>query len=223
MESVRIVHFSDTLCTWAYVSEIRLDEILIRFPGQIEIETRFVNVFGNVAGKIESQWRAKGGLPAFTEHARQVVGQFDHVSIHPKAWIDDTPQSSIPSHILLCAVRRLEEQRALQKGATRLAAWAFRQAFFEKGIDISRHAALMELAASAGLPLDRIERLLHSGEAHAALAEDLELARDQSIRASPSLIFNDWRQKLIGNVGYGIIEANVRELLQGPTGQHSWC
>lgn len=223
MESVRIVHFSDTLCTWAYVSEIRLDELLVQFPGQIEIETRFINVFGNVAGKIASQWREKGGIRAFAEHVKQVVKKFDHLSIHADVWTDHTPQSSIPSHIVLCAVRRLEEQGAIQKGATRLAARAFRKAFFEECVDISQYAALMELAGSAGLPIDRIERLVRSGEAHGALAEDLELARDQSVRASPSLIFNDGRQKLIGNVGYGIIEANVRELLQGPTGEHSWC
>lgn len=223
MESVRIIHFSDTLCTWAYVSEIRLDELLIQFPGQIEIETRFVNVFGNVAGKIESQWRDKGGIQGFAEHVKQVVKKFDHLSIDADVWTGHTPHSSIPSHIVLCAVRRLEEQCTIQKGATRLAAKAVRKAFFEDGVDISLYATLMELAGSVELPVDRIERLVRSGEAHAALAEDIELARDQSVRASPSLIFNDGRQKLIGNVGYGIIEANVRELLRGPTGEHSWC
>ena len=223
MEPVRIVHFSDVLCTWAYVSQIRLDELLTQFPEQIEVETRFVNIFGNVPGKMKSQWGAKGGIRGYAEHVRTVIEQFDHVDMHPAAWIDAMPQSSLPSHVFLCAARRLEEQGAIGPGDTRRAAWAVRKAFFQQAVDVSQYAALMEIAQRTGLPVADIERLLQSGEAYAALAEDLELARDLSVRASPSLIFNEGRQKLIGNVGYGIIEANVRELLQGPTGDHSWC
>lgn len=223
MEPIRVVHFSDVLCTWAYVSQIRLDELLAQFPGQIQIETRFVNVFGNVRGKMKSQWGEKGGIRGYSEHVRAVIEKFDHVGIHPAAWVDAAPQSSLPSHVFLCAIRRLEEQGAIGAGDTRRAAWEVRKAFFQRAIDISQYAALMEIVPRTGLPAADIERQLHSGEAYAALAEDLELARDLSVRASPSLIFNEGRQKLIGNVGYGIIEANVRELLQGPTGEHSWC
>jgi hypothetical protein len=35
---------------------------------------------------------------------------------------------------------------------------------------------------------------------------------------------NDGRQKLYGNVGFRIIEANIQELLRAPVGdQASWC
>ena len=35
---------------------------------------------------------------------------------------------------------------------------------------------------------------------------------------------NDGRQKLYGNVGYGVIEANIKELLRSPVaGTASWC
>jgi hypothetical protein len=37
------------------------------------------------------------------------------------------------------------------------------------------------------------------------------------------LLFNEGRQRLTGNVGYRIIEANIRELLEGAPGQLSWC
>jgi predicted DsbA family dithiol-disulfide isomerase len=73
------------------------------------------------------------------------------------------------------------------------------------------------------VPLRRVEALVESGAAHAALAADLELARDNQVRASPTLLFNEGRQRLTGNVGYRVIEANVRELLQSPAGGQSWC
>ena len=36
-------------------------------------------------------------------------------------------------------------------------------------------------------------------------------------------MLNEDRQRLTGNVGYRVIEANVRELLERPSAQHSWC
>jgi predicted DsbA family dithiol-disulfide isomerase len=45
------------------------------------------------------------------------------------------------------------------------------------------------------------------------------------VQGSPTYVFNDGRQLLYGNVGYRIIEANVRELLSAPPaeGAPSWC
>ena len=68
-----------------------------------------------------------------------------------------------------------------------------------------------------------LENLLDSGEAHAALAADLTLAQEHAISVSPTLVFNEGRQRLTGNVGYRVIEANIRELLANPSGEHSWC
>jgi predicted DsbA family dithiol-disulfide isomerase len=81
----------------------------------------------------------------------------------------------------------------------------------------------MGIAEQIGLPLTGIEKMLATGAAHAALAEDLDLARQHNIQASPTLLFNEGRQRLTGNVGYRIMEANIRELVESPPGQLSWC
>jgi predicted DsbA family dithiol-disulfide isomerase len=111
------------------------------------------------------------------------------------------------------------------RGAPQLprTAWAVREAFFRDGADISRQDVLFGIAGELGLPLADIERILRSGAAHAALAEDIELARTHGIQASPTLLFNEGRQRLTGNVGYRIIEANIRELLDSDPNQLSWC
>ncbi len=51
----------------------------------------------------------------------------------------------------------------------------------------------------------------------------MQRAFDGHVRASPTLTFNEDRQRLTGNVGYRIIEANVRELLERPETQQTWC
>jgi hypothetical protein len=51
----------------------------------------------------------------------------------------------------------------------------------------------------------------------------MELKDKYNLEGSPSYIMDNGRQKLYGNVGYHVIEANVRELLENPGGQASWC
>ncbi len=223
MEKVRIQHFSDCLCIWAYVAQIRCDELLSEFAEKVEIDGRYLPVFGNVPNKLDSLWRERGGILGYAEHVREVAEGFDHVQVHPEVWIRDTPQSSIPSHLMLCGIRGLERNGEFESGSQQRTAWIVRRAFFSECADISKQAVLLELAERAGLCVAAIEASLKDGRAHAALSEDLELARDQSIRSSPTLVFNEGRQRLTGNVGYRIIEANVRELVESPAGQQSWC
>ena len=65
---------------------------------------------------------------------------------------------------------------------------------------------------------------IESSEAVAALASDYDLSRKNSVAVSPTLIMNEGRQQLFGNVGYRLIEANVQELLRRPAlDEASWC
>jgi hypothetical protein len=64
---------------------------------------------------------------------------------------------------------------------------------------------------------------MHSGEAMAAMCGDLELRDEYRIAGSPTYVLNEGRQKLYGNVGYKIISANIREILDNPSNQASWC
>jgi predicted DsbA family dithiol-disulfide isomerase len=69
-----------------------------------------------------------------------------------------------------------------------------------------------------------VEDFLADGRAFAALAHDYQEADRMRIQGSPSFVLNDGRQILYGNVGFKIIEANIREILRTPSaGQASWC
>jgi len=221
--TVQITHFSDVLCVWAYVSQIRCDELLERFPDQTELDCRYFHVFGDVQGKMEAGWAKRGGLAAYADHVHGVAAGFPHVELHPEVWVRNTPGSSMPAHLVLCAVRRLVAEGQAEAGSTSAAAWAIREAFFKEALDVGRRATLLECAEGVGISPAAVETLLDDGQAHAALADDLDAARKQGIQTSPSLVFNEGRQRLAGNVGYRILEANVRELLERPGDQSSWC
>ncbi len=223
MEPIRITHFSDVLCVWAYVSQIRYDELTSAYGDRVAIDYRYLHVFGAVAAKLQTAWAAKGGVRGYAAHVRSVVEGFDHVALHPDAWVANTPESSMPSHLLLCGVRRLERLEEVPAGAQARVAWALRQAFFTDCADVGERGVLLEVAERCGVPAAALERQLHRGAAHAALCEDLDQAREFSVRSSPTLLLNEGRQRLVGNVGYRILEANVRELFERPGVQHSWC
>ena len=81
-----------------------------------------------------------------------------------------------------------------------------------------------DTAMLMGVDVARIEALIHDGSAYASLASDYEAAASMNIQGSPTVVLNDGRQKLYGNVGYRILEANIQELLRSPTpDQASWC
>jgi len=223
MDRVKISYFTDALCVWAYVSQVRMDELKANFKDAVELDCRYFHVFGNVANKMETTWRERGGLPAYRRHVREIVEKFGHVPLHEQTWETNMPKSSMPAHLFLCATRQVELSSRCAPNSGYRADWALREAFFRHGRDISQRRVLFEIAESIGLPAAEIEDAVATGAAHAALAEDLELARTQSIAASPTLLFNEGRQRLTGNVGYRIIEANIRELLEGAPGQLSWC
>jgi predicted DsbA family dithiol-disulfide isomerase len=223
MNPVKISYFTDALCVWAYVSQIRMDELKANFKNGVEVECRYFHVFGNVSSKMDTAWKQRGGLTGYRQHVREVVEKFGHVHLHERTWQTDVPRSSMPAHLWLCAIRTLEIGSNCAPGSSDRAAWAFRDAFFHHGRDISQAGILLDIVESIGLPSAEIADAIATGAAHAALADDLELARAQSIAASPTLLFNEGRQRLTGNVGYRIIEANIRELLEASPGQLSWC
>lgn len=223
MDPVKISYFTDALCVWAYVSQIRLDELKANFKNGVEVECRYFHVFGDVCSKMDTAWKQRGGLPAYRQHVCEVVEKFGHVQLHERTWQTDVPKSSMPAHLWLCAIRHVEIGSRCAPGSSDRAAWAFRDAFFRQGRDISQAKVLLDIVESIGLSASEIKHAVATGAAHAALAGDLELARAQSIAASPTLLFNEGRQRLTGNVGYRIIEANIRELLEASPGQLSWC
>ncbi len=54
---------------------------------------------------------------------------------------------------------------------------------------------------------------IDDGSAYAALTDDYQERERLGVSGSPTFVLNEGRQRLYGNVGYRVIEANVQELL----------
>ena len=227
MENIRISHFSDVLCIWAYLSEIRLTELKNNYGNKVKFDFHYFNVFGNTDKKFNIDWKDRGGNNGYASHVINIASQFDHISVHPDIWRKNIPRSSMPCHLFLCAVK----QYLVEEGSDNIhsgqllekTAWMIRESFFNDLIDVSQNKELFAIGEKLALPAGRMEKNLAAGMAHALYSNDLDFAREQNVRASPTMILNEGRQTLTGNVGYRVIDANIRELFHTPFDQKSWC
>ena len=231
-KKVEILYFTDILCIWAYLAQIRIDELKIKFGANIDLQNHFFPVFGSVESKIEHNWKNKGGVSAYSKHTQDLGLRFSHIKIHPEIWLKNIPTTSVSCHLFLKAVQILETRGELPSSSKSEACdnsvfeatiWALRLAFFKDLSDISSFREQMEIAERLGLPLQKIEQLIKSGTAFAALDNDLQLREKYKVTGSPTLVFNEGRQIIYGNVGYRVMEANIQELLNQPESQASWC
>lgn len=229
MDVVEIRYFSDVLCVWAYISQARIDAVKQKYGDAVRIEHRFCSVFGHTTRKITSAWQDKGGYEGFNSHLRRVSERFPHIEVHPDIWLKTRPLSSTSPHLFMKAVQQWEEHQSgfpghSSRGALDRVMWAFRCAFFRHCRDISRWEVQCEIAEPLGADVAAIEELVRNGSAFAGLAADYQDAELMRIEGSPSFVLNEGRQKLYGNVGFRLIEANIQELLRAPrTDEASWC
>lgn len=232
-QPVQIEYFSDVLCVWAYGAQARVDELKRNFAPEVELHYRFIPLFAAARARVQRTWGEQDGFERFNEKLHEIVSAWDHVQVHDRVWRETRPASSIPAHLFVKALQLLEEQGELPvasqseyagRSVVEEALWRTRQRFFAEARDVGRKAELDTIATELQLPLARIAELIENGEAHAALQLDREAQDYYHVSGSPTFVLDGGRQHLYGNVGYRVIEANVKELLRDPQyGAASWC
>ena len=218
-EPLPIFCFSDVLCVFAYAANARFEQLHTGFGEQVRLTQHFVSVYGDVPRRFERM--GKTGAE-YGNDILDIAKRFDHIEVHPDVFRDAYPVSSMPAHLYLRAVKLLEDEGVIEATFVRMI-WDVRVAFFRDLVDISMREHLDAIAEQHGVPIGEVTARLESGRAHAELDHDAALQREYAVQVSPSLVLNEGRQHLNGNVGYRVIEANVRELLHTPEAEMSWC
>lgn len=227
---ITIDYFSDVLCVWAYAGQVRLETLQRDFSDDVLVRQRFMNLFGDTEARIGKGWE-KGGFTGFGEHMRELCAQWEHTHLHSDVWTHCRPRSCTTAHVFLRAVAVClglddagDDDPAARAVFDTLVAQV-RLAFFEHAADIGDLAVLKGLLTPTGVSPAAVSAQIDNGSAYAALQRDAELMASYGVQGSPTFVFNEGRQLLYGNVGYRIIESNVRELLSAKPieGAPSWC
>jgi predicted DsbA family dithiol-disulfide isomerase len=216
MSALKIVHFSDVLCVWAYIGQASLFKLVEKFGDRIEVEEHFCSIFPDTQTEINKAWHDRGGFSGYADHVKTVAKGFENVSIHDDVWSKVRPKSSASPHLFIKAIELLEYEATEGTFFNRLsnrAAKELRTAFFVEAQDISNWAVQRAIGEKIGIVFDEILKKIETGEAIAKLAADYELAQSLRVQGSPTYIFSEGRQILFGNINYNILEANVSELL----------
>ena len=69
---VVIDYYSDLLCVWAYVAQVRVDEIQQEFGEKVIINHHFFSLFGDTTTRLEVGWKDRGGFSGFHDHVAAV-------------------------------------------------------------------------------------------------------------------------------------------------------
>lgn len=229
---ITIDYFSDVLCVWAYGGQVRLEELQQTFGEQVLVRQRFMPLFADTRARIGEGWRDQGGFEGFGAHMQEVCTRWPHTRLNPGAWCECRPVTCTTAHAFLhaaalcmdCGEADQDTDRAALAAFDRLVA-AVRCAFFEEALDVARLDVLLGLLEPFELAPEAVRGRIDSGEAYAALHRDEQLMKSYGVQGSPTYVFNEGRQMLYGNLGYRIIEANIRELLTATpvAGAPSWC
>jgi predicted DsbA family dithiol-disulfide isomerase len=215
---VRIDYFTDVLCVWAWIAQRRTEELESTWGERIDIRHRYVNVFGNTQVRIGEGWADRGGFEGFRDHVVESAAPYDNARVNPDIWSKVRPKSSANAHLVLSAVAHIAGSESAAQCAAQL-----RHAFFVDARDIGNLDVLDEIAAGLGLDVARMRTSVAEGSAAASLMRDYQRAASDSIAGSPSWVLNDGRQKLYGNVGFNILNANVEGMFAGQISDASWC
>lgn len=215
---ITVEYYSDVLCVWAWIAQRRIDELNVHFGERIHWRYRYMDIFGDAKGKIVRQWFDRELFEGFGRHVVEAASAYETAPVNQDVWTKVQPTTSANAHLFLKAVEITCSERASVSLAL-----AVRSAFFVEALDISDQSKLLDVAAQVNCDVDAIASCIKSGEAIAALMRDYQLAREWSLKGSPSYVLDGGRQILYGNVGYRVLAANVEELLRQPAGEASWC
>jgi predicted DsbA family dithiol-disulfide isomerase len=217
-ELLTIEYFSDILCVWAWISERRIEELNKQFKDKIVIRYQYIDLFGDTASRIQTQWADKGLYEGFSKHVVAAAAPYESAPVSSEVWQVTRPTTSASAHMVLKAI-----ELTYTKPLSIEFAGVLRKAFFIDAKDISEMEILFSLLEDLKINADEIKKTLNNGTALAALMTDYQKAREYSIKGSPTLVMNEGRQSLFGNVGYRVMQANIEELLKRSSAQASWC
>jgi len=214
---VHVDYFTDVLCIWAFIGEKRLVEVQSNLAKDIEVNLLFLPNFSACQQKITQGWANKDGFNGYAKHVHEVAKQFE-LTLHPDTWFKVRPSTSVLAHSVIKSV-----SHCVGAGKAAVYCSQLRHEFFINAQDISSLAVLKQVAEKLNINwLDVVEDF-NAGYGLAKLHEDFLLAKDYQITVSPAWVFNEGRQRLIGNVGYRVIEANLRELIEQKPMPQLWC
>ena len=80
-EPLIINYYTDILCVWAWIAQRRVDELNSQLGSEIALRYQYVDVFGDLAGKMQSLWKDRGMFEGFADHVHKAASGFEDAPV----------------------------------------------------------------------------------------------------------------------------------------------
>lgn len=202
-EKVRIVYFTDPICSSCWGIEPQLRKLKLTYGKDIHIEYRM--------GGLLPDWSYNSGgisKPSDVAHHWDEVSAYYDMPIDGDVWLEDPLDSSYPPSIAFKAAQLQDEEKAI----TFLR--EIREMVFLERKNITKWEHLALAAEMCGLDANQLQSDME-GRAKVLFQEDLKLAREYGVRGFPSMFVLKGQEKQLvhGSKPFETYEYAIKKLL----------
>lgn len=179
---LEVTLWHDVFCPWSYVAGKRLE--LLREEYGDEISWAYKGYPLRPLDRLPSERE----IQVFGRHHKRIRREPEGKRVVTDLWLSgDPPRSSMPP---LCALHAaLQQSVAAQRSMLVL----FREAAFERGVNVARRDVILELASKLGLDMTRFLRDFDAQQTSRAILEEHEEAEALGLRGVPALVLGgEW-------------------------------
>lgn len=184
---VRILYFTDPICSSCWGIEPQLRRLKLEYGDQIDLEYHM----GGLLPSWEVYNSGNISKPSDVAHHWDEVSLHYDMPIDGDVWLEDPLPSSYPPSIAFKAAQLQDEKKAIQFLRR------IREMVFLEKKNITRWEHLETAAKQVGLDAVQLKSD-YEGKAKELFQADLDLAHSLSVRSFPTMIFSDGdQQKLV--------------------------
>lgn len=178
-KSVKLVYFTDPICSSCWGIESQLRKLKLEYGDHIEIEYRM--------GGLLPDWSYNSGgigKPSDVASHWDEVSVFYDMPIDGDLWLEDPLDSSFPPSIAYKTAQLQNKEKA------NLFMREMREMVFLQKKNIAKWEHMAKAAKTVGLDVDKLKSDFN-GQAKALFQEDLKAAREYGVRGFPTIFVVD--------------------------------
>lgn len=175
---VKIIYFTDPICSSCWGIEPQLRKLKLEYGNQVELEY-------HMGGLLPDWSYNSGGIskPSDVAHHWDEVSKHYNMPIDGDVWLEDPLDSSYPPSIAFKAAQMQDKIKAIDFLR------AIREMVFLEKKNITKWEHLSAAAEHVGLDADALQK--DYDHAQLLFQQDLELAKQMGVRGFPSLFISD--------------------------------
>lgn len=201
-KTVRIIYFTDPICSSCWGIEPQLRKLKLEYGDFIEMEYRM--------GGLLPDWSYNSGgisKPSDVAAHWDEASQYYQMPIDGDVWLEDPLESSYPPSIAFKAaqIQNEEKAHALMR--------ELREMVFLRKVNIAKWENIVLAAEKVGLDLKRFETD-YQGQAKNLFNEDLLMAKQFGVRGFPTLFFMNEAgdiERVYGSKPYQVFETALKK------------